>query len=338
MGGDIRVESEPGRGATFTAELQLGAIDGAGTVLSRAPRGAVAGRVLLAFDRLIERKALAISLRDIDVMVDEADDLAATGEIDAAAASGTPIDLVIVDAEADPAEAGRALSQARAAAPDRNVRGIVLIDALARANLKTFRGIGFDAYLVRPVRPRSLLAQIRLGDASSPSRGLSDGVREPATASEPPMPLAGRHLLIAEDNAINALLAQRMLEKIGCTSVIASDGEEAVTLMLQAMEGGIAAFDLVLMDVHMPKLDGLEAARAMRRAALEAGPSGRALPPIVAVTANAFPEDRRRCLEAGLDDYLAKPFDRVELEALIARHMQRPVAGDGGRVKGGRAA
>jgi PAS domain S-box-containing protein len=336
MGGDIRVESEPGRGATFTAELELGAVDGAGTVLSRAPRGAIAGRVLLAFDRLIERRALAVSLRDIDVMVDEADDLAATEEIDAAAASGAPIDLVIVDAQADPAEAGRALSQARAAAPDRNVRGIVLIDALARANLKTFRGIGFDAYLVRPVRPRSLLAQIRLGDASGPSRG--EGVRETATAAESPIPLAGRHVLIAEDNAINALLAQRMLEKIGCTSVVAADGEEAVALMRQALEGANAAFDLVLMDVHMPKLDGLEAARGMRRMVLEAGSSGRVLPPIVAVTANAFPEDRRRCLEAGLDDYLAKPFDRAELEALIARHMQRPVPGNIGGVKGGRAA
>jgi PAS domain S-box-containing protein len=338
MGGDIRVESEPGRGATFTAELELGAVEGAGTMLSRAPRGAVAGRVLLAFDRLIERRALAVSLRDIDVMVDEADDLTATEEIDAAAASGTPIDLVIVDAQADPAEAGRALSQARAAAPGRNVRGIVLIDALARANLKTFRRIGFDAYLVRPVRPRSLLAQIALRDAPGGSPDASVGVRDAAGACEPEIALAGRHVLIAEDNAINALLAQRMLEKIGCTSVIATDGEEAVALMRQALQGGTAAFDLVLMDVHMPKLDGLEAARAMRRTALEAGSPGRVLPPIVAVTANAFPEDRRRCLEAGLDDYLAKPFDRAELEALIGRHMQRPARGDSGGVTGGRAA
>ena len=138
-------------------------------------------------------------------------------------------------------------------------------------------------------------------------------------------------MLIAEDNAINALLAERLLEKMGCTSMVAVDGEQAVELMRQALEGAARAFDLVLMDVHMPKLDGLEAARQMRGMAREPGSRRSTLPPIVAVTANAFPEDRRRCLEAGLDDYLAKPFDRAELEALIARRGLRPLpeTGDG---------
>ena len=302
---------------------------GVGTVLSRAPRGSVPGRVLLAFDRLIERRALAVSLRDIDVMVDEADDLPAIEEIRAAAQSGVPVDLVIVDSQADPGEAGQALVYARSVARGRSVRGIVLIDALARANLKTFRAIGFDAYLVRPVRPQSLLAQIGLRDAAQASEGKADA-SETAAAQQPVTQLGGRHVLIAEDNAINAMLAQRMLEKIGCTSVVAADGEQAVALVRQSLEGTAPAFDLVLMDVHMPKLDGLEAARVMRGIEREAGGRGRMLPPIVAVTANAFPEDRRRCLEAGLDDYLAKPFDRAELEALIARHWQAAAPAKGG--------
>jgi CheY-like chemotaxis protein len=145
-------------------------------------------------------------------------------------------------------------------------------------------------------------------------------------------------VLIAEDNAINALLAQRLLEKIGCTSVIAADGEQAVALMRQALEGSGPPFDLVLMDVHMPKLDGLEAARTMRRIAVESGPRCGQLPPIVAVTANAFPEDRQRCLEVGLDDYLAKPFERAELEAVIARCVRRPLPEAGDDAEGGRAA
>jgi PAS domain S-box-containing protein len=321
MRGDIRVESEPGRGATFTAELQLEPIEGSGTVLARAQRNISAGRVLLAFDRLIERRALAVSLRDIGVVVDEADDLAATEEIAAAAASGTPIDLVIVDAQADPAEASRVLARARAAAPGGTVRGIVLIDALARVNLKRFRAEGFDAYLVRPVRPQSLLAQIGLGEAAGAggADGGGTGAGTHAHGLDATRQLSGRHVLVAEDNAINALLTQRMLEKMGSTSVLAADGEQAVALMRQALQGQVRGFDLVLMDVHMPKLDGLEAARMMRQLAADGGLEHGALPPIVALTANAFPEDRQRCLEAGLDGYLAKPFERAELEAVVAR-------------------
>ena len=322
MGGDIRVESQPGRGATFTAEFLLGTVEGAGRILADVQRADASGRVVLAFDRLIERRALAFSLRSVGVPVEEADDLAAVAEI-VAAAVGTPADLVVVDAQADPKEAGRALERARSLAPDRDVRGVVLIDALARANLKAFRAEGFEAHLVRPVRPLALLAQLGLirPPASVEREAHPVALPRPALDTEPLQPRL--RILVAEDNAINALLAERMLEKAGCECVLVTDGEQAVEAVRESLAGLGVAFDLVLMDVHMPKLDGFEAAQAIRRLAGAGAAREAAVPPLIAITANAFAEDRNRCLEAGLDDYLAKPFQRQELEAVLARWCHR---------------
>jgi CheY-like chemotaxis protein len=132
-----------------------------------------------------------------------------------------------------------------------------------------------------------------------------------------------RLVLLAEDNAVNALLATRMLEKAGCTVVHVGDGEQAVGAVARSLEAGQKPFDLVLMDIHMPRMDGLEASVAIRELA-----QGRRLPPIVALTANAFREDKERCLAAGLDDYLAKPFHKSDLTALIER-WDRPRGGPG---------
>lgn len=139
------------------------------------------------------------------------------------------------------------------------------------------------------------------------------------------MPSAGTaatgtcRVLLAEDNAVNALLARRMLEKSGCEVVHAINGAKAVEAMRQALETGNGMFDIVLMDVHMPVLDGLEAAAAIRKLWSDGHSLGYVRPAIVALTANAFAEDRQRCLEAGLEDYLAKPFQREELQQILSR-------------------
>jgi CheY-like chemotaxis protein len=123
-------------------------------------------------------------------------------------------------------------------------------------------------------------------------------------------------VLLVEDNDINTLLAQRLLENAGCEVRTCGNGRDAVEVFRGILAGFDAPVGLVLMDLHLPLLDGLEATRAVRQ--LHAS-HGLAPPPIVAVTANAFEEDRRRCLDAGMDDYLAKPFDRDDIERLLAR-------------------
>jgi CheY-like chemotaxis protein len=123
-------------------------------------------------------------------------------------------------------------------------------------------------------------------------------------------------VLLVEDNDINALLARRLLEKAGCKVKACGNGREAVELFQRILAGTEAPVDLVLMDLHMPMLDGLDAARAIRQ--LHRTRASKC-PPIVAVTANAFEEDRRQCLEAGMDDYLTKPFDRQDVDRVLER-------------------
>ena len=115
--------------------------------------------------------------------------------------------------------------------------------------------------------------------------------------------------MLAEDNPVNALLARAILGQAGCIVDRATSGEEAVAAALPAP--GRVPYDLILMDLRMPDLDGLSAARALRAASVET--------PIVALTANAFDEDRRACLEAGMNDFLTKPLDHRALNAVLAR-------------------
>ena len=125
-------------------------------------------------------------------------------------------------------------------------------------------------------------------------------------------------ILLAEDNDINALLASTVLEKSGARVVRARNGAEAVAKARNELSQG-NGFDLVFMDIHMPDMDGVEAAQRIRELYPDEARPGAGRPPIVALTANAFAEDRAAYLAAGLDDYLAKPFEKGDLAALFAR-------------------
>jgi PAS domain S-box-containing protein len=163
----------------------------------------------------------------------------------------------------------------------------------------------FSAQLTKPVKASPLHDAL----AEAVARGLAEGAPEAGAPAEPGRADgAGLRILLAEDNAMNQQLALMLLKKLGYEADVASDGREA----LEALER--QSYDLVLMDVQMPELDGLEATRRIR-AARPAG-SG---PRIVAMTANAMKEDREACFEAGMDDYVAKPIRPEELAAALSR-------------------
>ncbi|MGE0767025.1 MAG: response regulator [Hyphomicrobiaceae bacterium] len=316
MGGDIEVESTLGSGSAFLARMVVSARRPTRPVLA-LPADRRTRHVLLVSSRLQQRDLMQETLSALGIpsemaTVETADEAMATARM-----AGHAFDTVIVDAEDGPNTVGRLIEAARLA-EGRALRTILVVDHSGRIHLETFRSVGCDAYLVRPVRPRSLLAQLDLEpkEVTAVFAEHTQADRSPMAGPKLPVPRR-RRVLLVEDNAINALLARRMTEKAGCVVHHAPSGPAALAWceeMLDANDG--AGVDLVLMDIHMPEMDGYETARRARHVFVS---RGRLAPPIVALTANAFAEDRKRCLDAGLDDYLAKPFDGSELEALLEK-------------------
>ena len=186
-------------------------------------------------------------------------------------------------------------------------RIIMLTSAGYRGDGARCRELGIKGYLIKPVKRSDLLEAIL-------------AVLGSHAAAEANPPLVTLHslrenrgrlrILLAEDNRTNQILATRLLEKRGHDVVVAGSGEEA----LEALEK--QAFDLVLMDVQMPTMDGLQATRAIRKAELK---SGKHIP-IIAMTAHAMVGDMERCLEAGMDDYITKPIRPQQLVELLERY------------------
>lgn len=174
-----------------------------------------------------------------------------------------------------------------------------------------------------PGRGSTFHADLVLDRASPNAAALREALDRSAAAEKSmagaPVPSHASRVLLVEDNAVNALLATRLLEREGCVVFRARTGDEAVAAVTRSFSGLEKPFDLILMDIYMPRLDGIDATRAIRRAAASSKSDLVHLPPIVAVTANAFEEDRQRYLAAGMDDYLAKPFDASALRAVLKR-------------------
>ncbi len=332
MNGDITVASDVGRGSVFTVMVPFTAAQDA-TTLREEWRPASGRKILLIGDGELEANAVESLLMSSHCEVIRAKPDEAVIEIWSAADRGTPFDVVIADASGLDGSAN-ILAQARDALGNAGeVKSIVMIDPHQRGEISKLKEIGFDAYLVRPARPASLFAQLRAGseeidaDGEVPGRfaNVSHGPQKVDKAER------ARRVLLAEDNDINALLARKMLERVGCEVVHARNGEEATCAAKAAFLSEKGQFDLVLMDIHMPEMDGLDATRIILELYDGAPAASGDRPPIIALTANAFPEDREQYLKAGLDDYLAKPFEREDLDALLEKWTIEPV----GQIKNG---
>ena len=293
MGGTIWVESVAGEGSTFHFTMTAEAAD----VPSRAaaagvPRELAGKRVLVVDDNAINRRILELQT---DAWGLECTAVDSGAEALTRVESAAPFDLAILDMHMpgmDGADLARAL---RARLPD---LPLVLYTSLGGDEIDPV----FAAVLAKPVKQSQLFDLL--------VSLVSDVVREPARdVGVPAAALGERHplrILLAEDNTVNQQLALLLLESMGYRADVAANGLEAIDAVDRL------PYDLVLMDVQMPEMDGLEATRCIRTS----GPSTQ--PRIVAMTANAMQGDREACLAAGMDDYLAKPIRPEELAAALA--------------------
>ena len=313
MGGEISATSEPGRGSTFTFTCRLGLGAEARSEPTVPGEGLAGLRVLVVDDNPSARDILSGCLRrwgvETALATSAAEGLEALRE--AFAEGAHPYDVVLMDwamPGMDGIEACRRIKSGQGRLGD---PAVVMVTAHGREEiLKRAREVGGDGYLLKPITPTALhdtLVRVAGRDA-----GPGGGTGAVGDVEARPASLAGMRLLLAEDNLINQQVAREILERAGAEVVVAVDGVETVAHFEARPEG----FDAVLMDVQMPEMDGYEATAAIRR--LEKRGGGARLP-IIAMTANAMSGDRERCLEAGMDDHVAKPVDVRLLLTTLAR-------------------
>jgi PAS domain S-box-containing protein len=328
MGGGISVISVPGAGATFTVDLPFTVPARVASLGASWPRPTDGEKVLLVLEGNVEAslvcdQLVAVGASVARVRLKEAERIAADAE-----ATGVPFTALLTDRAGVAAGAGRLIGLLRKARGiGQRQRTAVIIDPSERGDIPSFRAAGFNYYLVRPVRPFSLLNQL-FGDLDETQTKATDTAKPARLRARAGRASAsGLSILLAEDNDINALLACTVLEKSGARVVRVRNGAEAIAKAGTALgEANGQGFDLIFMDIHMPDMDGIEAARRIRALYPDAARAAEGRPPIVALTANAFADDRAAYLEAGLDDYLAKPFEKADLTALLDRWKRPAVA------------
>jgi PAS domain S-box-containing protein len=313
MGGEIEVESEVGGGSCFRFRTRLGRQCGCQEAERvRSPRSLEGLRILVVDDNATNRRILVEVLTNWGVHPETVEDgPEALVAIRRAVEAGEPFDVAVLDGMM-PGMDGLELAGLVRADPAIASTPLLLMtsegisDGTAR-----HRALGFAACLAKPLRQSEFFnALVNLIDNAAPSgpgreldaRGPANDLLDVASPSE-----HGLRILLAEDHPVNQKVAARMLEGMGHQVVVVGDGQQA----LDALDSRVVAFDVVLMDVQMPVMDGFEAVAALRAR------TDRLWIPVVALTAHAMKGDRERCIAAGFDDYLAKPIRSTDLRDLL---------------------
>lgn len=300
MKGRIWVKSESGKGSSFYFTCRFGLTHSSSELDRQKYLNKVKGiKILVVDDNAVNRSILKKMLENFGmtpVMASSAEE--AMERLDFHRSTGTSVAMALIDVMM-PEIDGFKLTEMIRANPNHADLKILIISSIDEDNTcERCSELGVQIYLSKPLNYRDLLqilADTLLPQGSVPDKsGVSEKIQEP---------LRPLRILLVEDNVVNQKLASLLLKKDGHSVVVASNGLEAVTIH------GSEYFDLILMDVQMPEMDGLQATRLIRKAEMD---SGRRIP-IIALTAHAFKSDQDACLDAGMDAYITKPISKTIL-------------------------
>ncbi|ACN17381.1 sensory box histidine kinase/response regulator [Desulforapulum autotrophicum HRM2] len=320
MGGDLHCESEPGKGSTFSFTVDFAASLETEKNRSRLNTANLKGhRVLVIDDNLTNREILKRQTSSWG-MKPKSSDCGAKGieELHLAQQKGEPFDLVLLDKDMPGMDGLEVAQQIKADSAIADTRLIMLTSVGAGNDAAQAKRNGISAYLNKPVPQADLHAAVIQIIGDHP-KNRSDHMID-STGIDQDKQLFNIHVLVAEDNLTNQNVAAAMLRLFGCRVDIVSNGREAVDAISKK------SYDLVFMDCQMPVLDGYQATAAIRQFEKENGVEKNM--PIIALTANALEGDRKKCLTAGMDDYLSKPFLKSQILSILKSWSPMGVNGD----------
>jgi PAS domain S-box-containing protein len=307
MGGDIAVESELGRGSTFWFTVRFAQSNETPSALVAPLRGA---RALIIADNPVSRDVLTGQIGDwAGAAVQTAEPGRALDVLRTAAAHGAPVTVVVIDIASS--SEGLAFTRRLTSVTEFAPPPVVLLSSSRQAEDERAKRSGAFRILKKPVRQSHLVETLRAALAPDGDAENAEARSVPLVAPLVAAPRTAARILLAEDNPVNQQVALHQLRKLGFEADLAETGEVAVRLFSQS------AYDLILMDCQMPEMDGFTATAEIRR--LEG--DGRRTP-VIAMTANAMAGERERCLQAGMDDYIAKPAKLETLHETLTRWLE----------------
>ena len=300
LGGRIWVESELGRGSVFHFDMRVG-LDTAPLEPSAPVISFVGRRVLIVDDNDVNRRVIAGAMQAAGVWThDVPSGQAALEWLAAQSGAGKPCDMVLLDAQMPEMDGFEVAERIGLMPQCAHVPMVMLSSAGIKGDAQRARAVGIAGYLTKPIARDELLQAVAQLLAPSSNRSSELVTRHSLKESQVAM-----HVLLVEDHVVNQKLAVTLLERWGHRVDVAENGQVAVDMCAQQ------TFDVILMDMMMPVMDGLEATRRIRASETDERT------PIIAMTANAMESDRQRCLDAGMDEYISKPIKATELQQML---------------------